>query len=741
MSLFQNKLINTLTFLCLISNQLCSQSEDLKEIFKMYEGSSYDLVVNDINQYLIEDEANKEIKNIPYRFGINKDVNISSKLNGKWTNINNNNIWQLQIQAENAKSLNLRFDVFNISENEELFIYAPEIKKLYGPYSKHNLNVFATPIIPGSSLIISVVGDKKVIEENIHLDRITFGYKGLDDVNNFGLGQSGACNINTICPEGNDWEEQIRSVALIVVGGNSQCTGSLINNTCNDETAYFLTADHCLAAGNPNSYAFHFNFNSPNCTQNITGTIDDFISGSTLLANAVSSDFALLQLSSPPNETFNPYYAGWDRTDNPSSINTTIHHPNGDVKKISIDSNEVVPATQFGTDTWRVLNWELGTTEGGSSGAPLFSENKKIIGQLFGGSASCGNLNGSDSYGRFASSWDKNADTDKQLKFWLDKCNTNELSIEGLDPNQITPFQYDLASQGFENIASKNCSSFFQPQLRIKNKGTENINSVVIYYSINNTLDSIELNGLNIQTNETQLIPIPTLTDITSGINNINVYWNKVNGFTDENINNNNSEFTFYQINNSKDVILNLNTDFYGTETTWQISTPNDYILYSGGPYQDVNGGILINDTFCLSSDSCYAFSIFDNYGDGLENEGFYFITNSNSSDTIIQIQQNNFGSFETQTFCVEDVFSSTNELISSKKHIIYPNPNNGIFYINNSDSNTKIESIRNILGQTISFKQLANGQIQISDKPGTYFVTINNVNEGIKSLNKIIIY
>ena len=62
------------------------------------------------------------------------------------------------------------------------------------------------------------------------------------------FGNSGACNINVNCPEGDDWQVENQSVALIVNGGFAACSGALVNNTANDGTPYFLTANHCLGA-------------------------------------------------------------------------------------------------------------------------------------------------------------------------------------------------------------------------------------------------------------------------------------------------------------------------------------------------------------------------------------------------------------------------------------------------------------------------------------------------------------
>ncbi|MDA7716928.1 GEVED domain-containing protein [bacterium] len=74
------------------------------------------------------------------------------------------------------------------------------------------------------------------------------------------------------------------------------------------------------------------------------------------------------------------------------------------LKKISFDND---PSTisgylgASGTTHWQITDWNDGTTEGGSSGSALFDQNKRIIGQLHGGYAACGNDRG-DWYGRLS---------------------------------------------------------------------------------------------------------------------------------------------------------------------------------------------------------------------------------------------------------------------------------------------------------------------------------------------------
>ncbi len=87
----------------------------------------------------------------------------------------------------------------------------------------------------------------------------------------------------------------------------------------------------------------------------------------------------------------------------------TIHHPQGDIKKISID-NDRPEISDFNEDYLsngfiEIQRWEAGVTENGSSGGPLFNTDKKLIGMLTGGVATCANPV-RDYFSRFDLSWD-----------------------------------------------------------------------------------------------------------------------------------------------------------------------------------------------------------------------------------------------------------------------------------------------------------------------------------------------
>ncbi|MBU1983573.1 carboxypeptidase regulatory-like domain-containing protein, partial [bacterium] len=201
-------------------------------------------------------------------------------------------------------------------------------------------------------------------------------------------------------------------------------------------TPYFLTANHCL--GSHSSWVFMFNYESPGCP-NQNGPTNQTVANATLRANNAASDFALLQLSSPVPLTYNPYYSGWSREDVAATNSVGIHHPRGDIKKISFDDNPPVSDRYLGNSGvanshWKIVQWDDGTTEGGSSGSPLYDQNHRITGQLHGGYASCTSLT-PDWYGKFSMSWDYGSSPSTRLRDWLDAANTGVMVLDGIDPN------------------------------------------------------------------------------------------------------------------------------------------------------------------------------------------------------------------------------------------------------------------------------------------------------------------
>jgi len=62
------------------------------------------------------------------------------------------------------------------------------------------------------------------------------------------------------------------------------------------------------------------------------------------------------------------------------------------------------------------------------------------------------------------------------------------------------------------------------------------------------------------------------------------------------------------------DILVTINTDFFASETTWEITNADDEVVASGGPYSD---GVATYEEEVFLEDGCYTFTIFDAFGDG----------------------------------------------------------------------------------------------------------------------------
>ncbi len=397
-----------------------------------------------VRALLLEDKLEAQMKDVPYRFGQPIHVDLGIKNSGSWDTLaDGRKVWRLRIQSDSAITINLIFDKFFIPSGGSMFVYNDDKSMVLGAFTEENNlseRVFSTTPIRGDRITIEYDQPLSATAlPEIHISVVVHGYRDIFSLllkSTGGFGSSGSCNINVHCPAGASWTDQARSVAMILLANNSRiCTGSLINNVRNDGTPYFLTANHCWDSSQP-TWILMFRYESPDCS-NTDGPTTYTISGSTLLARNPDSDFCLLLLSSTPPASYNAYYGGWNRQDVAATSGTGIHHPSGDIKKISFYSSSLVSDTWLGSGAppadshWRV-SWSAGVTEPGSSGSPIFDQNKRVVGQLHGGYSACGSTDMRDWYGKFSISWDRGTTSSTRLKDWLDPDNTAVLTLDGI---------------------------------------------------------------------------------------------------------------------------------------------------------------------------------------------------------------------------------------------------------------------------------------------------------------------
>jgi hypothetical protein len=425
-------------------------------------------VMPPLDMSLIEQEdAEDEVNGMPPRFGYKHEVNYNLENSGEWINLpDGGRIWRLSILCPEALSINLLYDKFWLPGGAKFFIYSNDHRYSIGAFSSannkgdsENIQGFATGLVYGNRITLEYYLPSEI--ENMGIISIIYvvhGYRA-----GVGFGESGRCNTNVNCPEGQNWQNEKNAVARILVNGNRWCSGSLINTTANDARPLFLTAAHCvlhdrkdaMKDSNLMHWSFEWHYESPDCDNGI-----DFMppstSGAVLIANDIDynnnySDFALLKLKEDPalHPEVTPYYLGWDRSGNAGIGGVGIHHPGGDIKKISIYTTAPESVKQGGACNshtpyfpdvtgkyWKIV-WNKGVTEVGSSGSPLINNDRRVIGQLCDGCSFCipPRDKWPDGYGKFSVSWTGSGTTENKRKLqpWLDPIGTGAFTMDGRD--------------------------------------------------------------------------------------------------------------------------------------------------------------------------------------------------------------------------------------------------------------------------------------------------------------------
>lgn len=415
-----------------------------KSVIPIEQIAQIDMPFVDVETLLAQDRID-DAKGVPFRFGFPIDVKYNMSTSGTWETLpNGDKIWRLRIFSNGATTLNFIFDDFYLPDGTKFYIYNAAKTEIIGAFTSRNNNEdggFATGLVRGETCVFEYYQPAGTMGiPHIGLSNVIHGYKNA--FTHLGIGNdyggSGSCNINVNCPEGANFQNQKRSVAVILTAGNSRiCTGSMVNNVRGDLKPYFLTANHCISGQTTSTWIIMFNYEAPTCV-NQDGPLNYTLQGSQLKANNAASDFALLLLNTQPPDTFRLHWAGWSAVDVASPFGTAIHHPDCDIKKISFSSIPFVSTDyNYGSGLpnshWHVT-WSAGVTEPGSSGSPIYDNNKRVVGQLHGGPSSCTASDKSDFYGKFAMSWNYGSTPETRLKDWLDPDNTGTMVLDGFDP-------------------------------------------------------------------------------------------------------------------------------------------------------------------------------------------------------------------------------------------------------------------------------------------------------------------
>ena len=436
-SLFQTVLLCFLVSLN-VSGQLESQTGSL--LHKKIE-SWYDIKID--SQILSTLYSLKQPKDAAYQFALPVPVDLNPGNSGIIYQSGEEKVWEIGIRSKNAKSLGLILQPFKIPAGGYVYIYDSSGKIIRGAFTSENnysSEILPTMPVPGEELILEYhYPDKESWHNTIGITQVSHDFLGIFDIEGskdgrYGLSQS--CNRDINCQAGLPYAVEKGAVCRLIIRGVELCSGVLVNNTDQENKGLLITAQHCITNQNDaDKTIFVFNYESPWCS-GPDGRVSHSLSGSVLRSTNSNVDFSIVELNTFPPYIYKPYLAGWDVTGSTPASSVAIHHPMGDVKKISIDNDPPVSSTfnAMPTNTeWKILQWDVGTTEGGSSGSPLFDQNKKVVGILTGGEAVCGR-SVNDYFVKLSACYNYSNLLWEQVKGWIDPAVTGVKTLTGRDP-------------------------------------------------------------------------------------------------------------------------------------------------------------------------------------------------------------------------------------------------------------------------------------------------------------------
>jgi len=740
------KLLYLLTFFATLSFAQ-EIPDDIKppswNLDNLVEITAYNLPAFDLKKLQNEDKVNDKDKSKPWRFGHEIYVDHNFNEVGEWTVLENGDkIWRMSYSSTNAYTLNFMFDVFKIPVGAKLYVYNDEKDDLLRPFTHHNNNaeeILGTWLVNGNKAWIEYYEPAYVKgKAKITVGSVIHGYRTAESYQK-GLNTSGACNHDVDCDitpatdpfQLNTRKEEVKSAAGMLVTGNTGfCSGTLINNTNNDGTPYFMTANHC--GNNVGGWAFRFNWRSPNpscgtTTPSTNGSFNQTVSGAVLRANSSQSDMELVEITDTSFFNNNPdiVFAGWNKsTTYVPTVNFGIHHPDGDIQKVCREDDGAYRAVvsfngNANTQMWYIDQWELGVTEPGSSGSGLFNETGHLIGVLSGGAAACNGTSNNgqfDFYGRFDVAWDFGNTTASRLKEWLDPSNTGVDVLDQYPP--LETFDIDARVSAGSGNSTEICTEDFAPQVTLLNPGNLALTSADISYYIDNDATTTTNWTGNIANGGSEVIATPVYSNLSSGPHTFTINVTNPNSTTDENTSNDTFVFNFNVSPSyaTSQVIFNLTTDDYAGETSWEL----------------VNSAKITIPNF----DDCYTFSILDSFGDGIccqFGNGTYDLVDSNNN---IIASGGDFDSIDSVLFKAQEPLS-VNEVSLETAIGFYPNPVVNNLNISLNSINEDVEyQIFNTLGQNVSAGNLSSNRTHMVNmsnyQSGIYFVKLSTVSTTI---------
>jgi len=267
------------------------------------------------------------------------------------------------------------------------------------------------------------------------------------------------------------------------------------------------------------------------------------------------------------------------------------------------------------------------------------------------------------------------------------------------------------------------------PEVMIQNYGLVALTSATIDVAVNGSAVSSTPWTGNLATYATQNITLPVISGLSNN-DAVSITVSLPNGVADSDPSNNPTvSFNVSMVQTTNvhvDVTVQIVTDAYGSETTWDIKDPSGMTVLSGGPYNNLSAaGTTIQTpvTTTLNTNECYFFNIYDSYGDGIDagyGAGSFTVTDGNG--TIISTG-GQFTDQDGEAFQTGNGTGGGTAVNDINKNLsIYPNPVKGALTI--EGAYTSID-IFDIFGKLVLSSEYARNINVSSLADGVYMLNI----------------
>jgi Secretion system C-terminal sorting domain/SprB repeat len=210
--------------------------------------------------------------------------------------------------------------------------------------------------------------------------------------------------------------------------------------------------------------------------------------------------------------------------------------------------------------------------------------------------------------------------------------------------------RFDAAITQFLGIDGTICDSIINAGVVLTNAGAEKLTTADLTWDLNSSVtDTYSWSG-SLLNGESDTIYFD-LQPLVAGTNTFTVFSENPNGVADEDMTNDTLSRTIEVVIGGGFVKLELLTDLFPNETSWELMDESGTVLFSNGPY--LLGETVYEENWCLA-DGCYTFTIFDTFGDGIQAygvEGNYTISDENGV-VLASLMVPNFGTSESNEFC-----------------------------------------------------------------------------------------